>query len=65
MQKYRIRCQADNGEIINEYVVEARNEKEAAVKNHRHPEYERSAFMALEKGIYEYQYVIDPVLNLN
>jgi len=65
MQKYRIRCQADNGEIINEYVVEALNEKEAAVKNHQHPEYERSAFMALEKGIYEYQYVIDPVLNLN
>ncbi len=65
MQKYRIRCQAENGEILNEYFLMARNDKEAAVKNHRHPEYERSAFMALEKGIYEYQYVIDPVINLN
>ena len=65
MQKYRIRCQADTGEIINEYFLDARNEKEAAMKNHRHPEYGRSAFIALEKGIYEYQYVIDPVITLN
>jgi len=65
MQKYRIRCQAANGEIIHEYYLQARNDKDAALKNHRHPDYERSAFMALEKGIYEYQYVVEPVMNLN
>ena len=64
-QKYRIRCQAETGEIINEYYLEARDENDAAIKNHKHPEYAKSMDMAIEKGIYGFQFVIDPINNLN
>ena len=65
MEKYRVRCQAETGKIISEYFIEARNVKDAALKNHAHPEYEKSMDKAMEKGIYGYQFVIDPVNTLN
>lgn len=65
MKNYRVRCRAVSGEVINEYFLSANDERQAAVKNRRHPDYERSAFMALEKGIYEYEYVIEAVELLN
>lgn len=63
--KYRVVCQASDGQVIHEYYIEAKNNMDAGVKNHQHPDYERAAMKAYDKGISEYQYVIDPITNLN
>lgn len=63
--KYRVVCQAENGEIIHSYYVEAKNQMDAGFKNHQHPDYDKAAMKAIEKGVTEFQYVIDPITNLN
>ena len=63
--KYIVKCQAESGEIINEFSLEARNENDAHIKSHAHPEYEKSMLMAHEKGICEYQFVIYPLTDMN
>ena len=63
--KYRVRCQAANGEIIHEYYISANNKTDAAIQNHKSPDYDKSAMMAFEKEVFEYQYVIDNVNDLN
>ena len=63
--KYIVKCQAASGEIIHEYNLEAPDRQQAYIANHSHPEYDRAAMMAHEKGIYEYQFVIYPITEMN
>ena len=63
--KYRVRCQAATGEIIHEYFINASYKIDAQIKHRKSPEYDKSAMMAYEKEVFEYQYVIDNVNDLN
>ena len=63
--KYIVKCQAASGEIIHEYSLEAKSKQDAYIANHSHPECDRAAMMAYEKGICEYQFVIYPITDMN
>lgn len=63
--KYIVRCQAEAGEIINEYTLEATSQEDAHIRNHQHPEYDASMQKAFEQGICEFQFVIYPLSDMN
>ena len=63
--KYIVRCQAETGEIIHEYSLEAKSQEDAHIRNHKHSQYDASMQKAFEKGIREFQFVIYPLTDMN